>query len=98
MSDATYGISEVMTFDASQELSWRSGRLSFVDAPLRYIVADMNQYSDRPIRLSATAPGDLRLTLSFPVDQIEQVLAGLDAAYPMAVQSREDDILIKQDD
>jgi len=96
VSDATHGISEVMTFDASQELSWRSGRLSFVDAPLRYIVADMNQYSDRPIRLSPTAPADLRLTLSFPVDQIEQVLAGLDAAYPVAVQSRDGDILITQ--
>ena len=98
VSDAPHGLSEVMTFDAGQELSWRSGRLSFVDVPLRYIVADMNQYSDRPIRLSPTAPADLRLTLSFPVDQIEQVLAGLDAAYPVAIESREDDILITQDD
>jgi len=98
VSDATHGISEVMTFDAGQELSWRSGRLSFVDAPLRYIVADMNQYSDRPIRLSPTAPADLHLTLSFPVDQIEQVLAGLDAAYPVAIESRQDDILITQGD
>tara|TARA_R100001132_G_scaffold23973_1_gene22649 strand:- start:220 stop:921 length:702 start_codon:yes stop_codon:yes gene_type:complete len=98
VSDATHGISEVMTFDAGQELSWRSGRLTFVDAPLRYIVADMNQYTDRPIRLSPTAPADLRLTLSFPVDQIEQVLAGLDAAYPVAIESRQDDILITQGD
>lgn len=94
VSTAALRLGTVEGFDAEKELSWRSGRLSFVDAPLRDIVADMNQYSDRPVRLGPGAPADMRLTLSFSVQQIGQVLAGLDAAYPIQVRESDTEILI----
>ncbi|MEZ5984757.1 MAG: FecR domain-containing protein [Hyphomonas sp.] len=94
VSTAAMRLGAVEGFDPEKELSWRSGRLSFVDAPLRDIVADMNQYSDRPVRLGPGAPADMRLTLSFSVQQIGQVLAGLDAAYPIQVRESDTEILI----
>jgi len=57
----------------------------------------MNQYSDRPVRLAPGAPAEMRLTLSFTVQQIDQVLAGLDAAYPIEVQTGSSEILISSD-
>jgi transmembrane sensor len=96
VSTAALRLGPVEPFDADRELSWRTGRLSFVDAPLRDIVADMNQYSDRPVRLSPGAPGDLRLTLSFSVQQIGQVLAGLDTAYPINVRENDTEIVISK--
>lgn len=94
LSTAALPLGPVQSFDAETEFSWRSGRLAFVDAPLRDIVADMNQYSDRPVRLAPGAPADMRLTLSFSIGQIGQVLAGLDAAYPLDVRDNETEIVI----
>lgn len=96
VSTAALRLGPVEPFDAGKELSWRSGRLSFVDAPLRDIVADMNQYSDRPVRLAPGAPADLRLTLSFSIQQIGQVLAGLDTAYPIDVREDDTEIVISE--
>lgn len=96
ISTAALRLGPVEPFDAEKELSWRSGRLSFVDAPLRDIVADMNQYSDRPVRLAPGAPADLRLTLSFSIQQIGQVLAGLDTAYPIDVREDDTEIVISE--
>jgi len=97
MANDAHRLGDVVPFDPEKELSWRSGRLSFVDTPLRYIVADMNQYSDRPVRLAPGAPAEMRLTLSFTVQQIDQVLAGLDAAYPIEVRTGSSEILISSD-
>ncbi|HAE28296.1 MULTISPECIES: FecR family protein [Hyphomonas] len=96
VSTAALRLGPVEPFDAEKELSWRSGRLSFVDAPLHDIVADMNQYSDRPVRLAPGAPADMRLTLSFSIQQIGQVLAGLDTAYPIDVRENDTEIVISK--
>ena len=97
VSTPARGLGPVEAFDLRKELSWRSGRLSFVNAPLRDIVADMNRYSERPVRLASGAPADMRLTLSFSTQQIGQVLAGLDAAYAIQVKENDTEILILKD-
>nr|WP_321362529.1 FecR domain-containing protein [uncultured Hyphomonas sp.] len=97
ISNAALRLGPIEPFDAEKELSWRSGRLSFVDTQLRDIVADMNQYSARPVRLAPGAPADMRLTLSFSIQQIDQVLAGLDAAYPIDVRENETEIVILEE-
>ena len=56
----------------------------------------MNQYSDRPVRLAPGAPADMRLTLSFSIQQIGQVLAGLDTAYPIDVRENDTEIVISK--
>ncbi|MBY9068492.1 FecR domain-containing protein [Hyphomonas sp. WL0036] len=91
---AASGFGPVRTFDADQEFSWRSGRLSFVDASLRDIITGMNQYSARPLTLARDAPADLRLTLSFRTDQIDQVLTGLESSYPVGVSSTPEGVVI----
>lgn len=74
------GFSDITGFAPERGRSWREGRLSFVNAPLSDIVADINQYSQTPVVLNDEEIGALRLTLSFTVGQIDQMLAGLEAA------------------
>lgn len=70
--------------------SWRRGRLLYDNASLRDIVADANRYSDRPIRLADDSVGDLRVTLSFRSDAIDDLIANLDQALPIRAEAQTD--------
>jgi len=95
-SVAALRLGPVQSFNPEKELSWRTGRLSYIDTSLGDIIADINRYSDRPVRLASDAPANLRLTVSFSVQQIGHVLAGLDTAYPIDVNETEDEIVISK--
>ncbi|MFN3607906.1 MAG: FecR family protein [Hyphomonas sp.] len=79
------GFSDVIAFPPARGPTWREGRLSFVNAPLREIVAEINQYSQTPVVLTDAEVGALRLTLSFTTGQIDTMLAGLEAAQTATV-------------
>ena len=74
-ADGTVG--QVRPFDVNQVLSWRSGRLSYVDAPLADVVADVNRYSRIPIAIDDAKLGSRRVTLSVPIDRTDSLLTGL---------------------
>ena len=42
--------------------AWRSGRLEYIGEPLKYVVADINRYSKRPIVIEDPAIGELLVT------------------------------------
>ncbi len=65
--------------------AWRKGRLAYEDASLAEIVADLNRYYDRPIRITASDVGDLRSTLAFQTSEIDQVFEVLEAIHPIYV-------------
>lgn len=81
-------------FDTARLAAWRRGQLYYVDARLSDIIDDVNRYSARPITLASQATGDLRLTMSFSVNQIETMLAGLDEAYPLDIDYTSSEIHI----
>jgi len=66
--------------------AWRRGRLAYEDASLAEIVADLNRYHDRPIRIGAPQLGDMRSTLAFQTSDIDQVLQVLEAIHPVDVK------------
>ena len=68
--------------------AWRSGRLAYEDASLTEIIADVNRYSDRPIRIAQAELGDIRFTMGFQADQIETWLNALEASQPVRVEDR----------
>lgn len=65
--------------------SWRMGRLAYEDASLAEIVADLNRYYDRPIRIASSDVGDLRSTVAFQTSEIDQVFEVMEAIHPVRV-------------
>lgn len=76
------------TFPVAQENlgAWRAGRLVYVDARLRDVVADVSRYYDGEIELTDPAVGDLQLTVAFRADQIDRMLDVLSRALPIEVR------------
>lgn len=70
--------------------AWRSGRLVYVDARLRDVIADVNRYYDGKIDLADESVGDLQLTTAFRADQIDNMLEVLTNALPIEA-TRPDD-------
>ncbi|WP_129774440.1 FecR family protein [Peristeroidobacter soli] len=75
------------TFPVAQEnlAAWRSGRLVYVDARLRDVVADVTRYYGGEIQLADPSVGDLQLTAAFRADQIDRMLEVLARALPIEV-------------
>lgn len=70
--------------------AWRDGRLSYNDAPLSELVADINRYYAPGVDLASPAAGDVRITTSFRANEIEGFLDDLSRAFPVAATRRPD--------
>lgn len=65
--------------------AWRKGRLAYEDASLAEIVADLNRYYDRPIRIASSDVGDFRSTVAFQTSEIDQVFDVMEAIHPVQI-------------
>lgn len=65
--------------------AWREGRLSYDDAPLREVVADLNRYYAPGVDLADADAGAVRITASFRADEVEAFLRDLSGAFPVRV-------------
>ncbi len=74
---------DVVEIAPDQSGAWRSGFLVYEDASLVEVIADVNRYSEIEIRLGEPSLGDIRITTAFGVDQIDQMLAGLEGSQPI---------------
>lgn len=72
-------------FDPRQTLAWRDGRLSYREARLEDVIADVNRYRDIKIRIDGEALKELSITASFRVRNSDQLLSGLEATEPVVV-------------
>lgn len=77
---------EARQVEQIQPGSWREGRLAYEDASLAEIVADLNRYYERPIRIASSDVGDLRSTLAFQTTEIDQVFDVMAAIHPINVE------------
>jgi len=76
-------INGVTHFDPETEFSWLNARLIYDNIPLKNVIVDINRYVTKPIIISDESINHLPITASFTFDQIDSVLAGLVAAYPI---------------
>lgn len=76
-------VREILPEDAG---AWRTGRLSYNNAPLVEVIADANRYHDGEIVFASDALRDLTVTASFRTDRIDQMLATLDRALPVEIE------------
>ncbi len=62
-------------------MSWRSGRLSFQDTPLKDALAAMNRYTDRPITLGDPLIGHEPINGDFATDDLEGFASAIRARF-----------------
>ncbi len=74
---------------AQTATAWRSGRLEYIGEPLKYVVADINRYSERPIIIADPQVGELLLTGTVFEDSIEVWLRSVEALLPVSVREEE---------
>lgn len=89
-------ITPAKAFDPAQVTGWQRGRLYFDNVPLRELVTDVERYSSLSIRLGDPDVGDLRVSASFHVDQIDQVLEGLAAGFPIEVRRQDGAVILER--
>lgn len=75
----------VSRFSPDTTGAWREGHLSYVEAPLSELVADLNRYYAPGVRLTEPGLGEFRLTASFRADDLETFFSTLPAAAPVTV-------------
>lgn len=74
--------------------AWRVGRLSYDDARLGDVVADLNRYYAPGVRLDGRRLGNLRVTASFKASQIPAFIASLDKVVPVKTDRSPDGAIV----
>ena len=92
--DAGTRLLEKTVFDATQVLSWRTGRVIFEDTPLTDVVEELNRYFQTPLVLAARAPGDAPVTGEFDITDQLTAVRGLSVALSLGVTREPDRILL----
>ncbi|MBS0364829.1 MAG: FecR domain-containing protein [Proteobacteria bacterium] len=69
-----------------QPAAWRYGRLVYVDTPLKDVIADANRYSREPIRITDPAVANMRVSVTYPSDRIEEMLSALSRTLSLDIE------------
>jgi transmembrane sensor len=65
--------------------SWKDGELTFIDRSLADVVADLNRYSERPIKIDDDALKPLRITGRVTVGKMDEWLRALEKNLPIRI-------------
>ncbi len=87
---------EVKTITNDEALAWRDGRLLYSGNPLSAVIADVNRYHNRPIRILDDDIGQLIFSGTVREDEIEDWLNGLQTAFGLEVIATDEQVIIKK--
>jgi transmembrane sensor len=85
----------VIGVDATLATSWRNGQLSYIDAPLENVIAELRRYSMKDIVVEDQSLAGLRYTGTVSVSQIDQWAVGLARVYPVRIQVSGDRLVLR---
>lgn len=85
---------EPATFDPDEALSWKQGRLRYVNTRLATVVDEVNRYREDKIVLADKTLRDYRVTTSFKTDETDQLLSGLAKSYPVQIAHSSDTVTV----
>ena len=92
--DPRDGPAVVERMEQAKPGAWRTGRLSYEDASLAEIMADLNRYHRRQVRIASPDVAGLRVTMTFNAADIDQVLDMVQAIHPVQVDDRAPDRVV----
>lgn len=93
--DAMRGRLALASIDTQRALGWRNNRLEFVDEPLDVVVANINRYSPRQLRLADSRVAELRFTGTIRPSRIDGWLTALPEILPVRVDRHEGNATIR---
>lgn len=79
------GMPAVRPIQVAAVSAWQTGRLQFVNEPLRLVIATVNRYSSREVVVTDASLGDLRITGSLDGRDIDEWLRALPVIVPVRV-------------
>jgi transmembrane sensor len=82
-------IADPQVMPRGEPAAWRHGRLVYVDAPLKDIIADANRYSRVPIEIEDEAVANVRVSVTYPSDRIEEMVSALSRSLGLEIEHRE---------
>jgi transmembrane sensor len=80
--------------DGDTATSWRNGSMSFLDEDLAVVVANLNRYSQREVRIADPSLDHLRFTGSLLQGHEQEWLAAIQKVFPVVVRQAGGDILL----
>jgi transmembrane sensor len=80
----------IKAVDASQVAVWRGGLLVFEDERLSDAIAEINRYTDKPIRLADASVGEYRVTGVFKTNDPNRFASAMSEVFPVEVERRSD--------
>jgi transmembrane sensor len=88
-------LGSIRTVDPAGATAWIDGRLSYVDAPLREVLADLARYSTKRIQLDSARVGELRYTGTVFASDIDAWAATLPRIYSVKVTASATEIRVQ---
>lgn len=88
----------VAQIDPARTAAWRHARLEFDNEPLAVVVASLNRYSARPVRIADARLASLAFTGTIRTDAIERWLEALPQVLPLRVDMRPDEVVLSRRD
>lgn len=85
------------TTTLEQAAGWRQQRLEFVNEPLAVVIASVNRYSAKPVRLDGAAVAGLGFTGTVRTDEIDSWLRALPQVFPLRVRTDEHAVTLSAD-
>lgn len=86
---------QVAKVDAVNAAAWREERLEFVNEPLESVIANINRYSKRPVRIADPAIGKLTFTGTVSLQSLDRWLVALQNIFPVQVDTSKSAIVIR---
>lgn len=91
-------VSGVSTTNALAVSAWKEGSLQYLTEKLKFVVEDINRYSEHPIRIGDEQVGNQAYSGTVFTDRIENWLNSLSQAFPIKVLSHSNgDIVLVSD-
>jgi transmembrane sensor len=84
--DSAAATTRVSTAAPEAAATWRSGRLQYINEPLKYVVADVSRYSAVEIVVNDAALGELTVTGTVFENDIDGWLESLGEFMPVQVE------------
>lgn len=94
----TEGLQSIENIDIEAIAAWRDGLLIYDGAPLSEVVADLNRYSQIPIRIADNdeAIESLRLRGGYKIEDIDSLLQATEFVHPVSIdQTDPSEIVIR---
>lgn len=95
-ADDSYRVATDEHDNLARQLNWREGIVTFEETPLMDVVAELNRYSKQRILIADNGLMQLKVTGVFHLQQLQQVLSGLEATFPLEIRYANDMVFIEK--